>query len=96
MADLIAHKIKFYSQRDERSFFERLKELESVIEFSGVGPDIIIRMRDNIIEEDLREIIAIFFRYKVDMSQLRPFLNDENEEWFGNKKMFWYKNVFID
>ncbi len=46
-------------------------------------------------DEDLRELIALFYRYKVDMKQLEIFLNNDNQAWFyEGKKAYWHKRVF--
>ena len=46
-------------------------------------------------DTDLRDLLGLFYRYKIDMKQLRIFLNDDNKDWFyGNKKAYWHKKIF--
>jgi hypothetical protein len=47
-------------------------------------------------DNDLRELLALFHRYKIkNMSQLKVFLNETNRPWFyENKKSYWHKKVF--
>ena len=47
-------------------------------------------------DDDLTELLALFYRYKIkDMKQLQLFLNESNYKWFyENKKAFWYKKTF--
>lgn len=48
-----------------------------------------------IVDNDLRELLALFYRYKIDMKQLRVFLNEQNKEWFyGRPKGYWHYRVF--
>jgi hypothetical protein len=43
----------------------------------------------------LREILALFYRYNIDMKQLEIFLSDENKSWFfDNKESFWYGGIW--
>ena len=46
-------------------------------------------------DEDLRDLLALFFRYAAPMHQFRAFLTDTNEAWFrDNKSAFWHSKVF--
>lgn len=42
----------------------------------------------------LRELIALFHRYKIDTQLLAIFLSGKNKIWLKNDKAFWYKNMF--
>jgi hypothetical protein len=43
----------------------------------------------------LRELLALFYRYKIEMSQFSVFLSEKNKKWFyDNKQAYWYKKVF--
>lgn len=55
-----------------------------------------ISLGTKIIDDDLRELLALFYRYKIkNMQQLQIFLNNDNKTWFyENKKTFWHKKVF--
>ena len=46
-------------------------------------------------DQDLREILALFYRYKIDMKQLVVFLNNKNKMWFFDPpKGYWHRRVF--
>jgi len=46
----------------------------------GSGEELYVNVdKSKITEIDLREILALFYRYDVDMKQLGDFLNDENK-----------------
>ncbi len=44
--------------------------------------------------ESLRELIALFERYRIPMGQLAQFKTSRNESWFADPRAFWYRPVF--
>ncbi|MCF2906876.1 hypothetical protein L1285_00785 [Pseudoalteromonas sp. DL2-H2.2] len=92
---LEAKNIKFLSPADEQSFFDRLNALSGVNDVYGQGFSIIIDTNQSLGDEELREIIALFYRYGVNMKQLKTFLSEGNRIWFKhNQQSYWYKKVF--
>lgn len=79
---LICKRVIFYSQFDEDLFFEWIKKISVIIDVKGVLDEIHLYILDvNLDRAALREIIALFKRYKIDRKQLQVFLNDANEDW---------------
>ena len=95
---LVCKEVNFYSTFDDDAFFEWLKKISCVSSVKGFGEELYINVdKSKITEIDLREILALFYRYDVDMKQLEVFLNDENKPWFfDNKEAFWHKKVFLE
>ena len=94
---LVCKAVTYYSHRDEDAFFEWIKKISSIKKFKGLGDELYLYIESaEIPDNDLRELIALFYRYKVDMKQLAIFLNDNNKEWFheGKPKAYWHKQVF--
>lgn len=92
---LIGKKIKFYSQKDEEAFFEWIKRIECIERFEGAGDELYLYIAsDKVHDFDLRELLALFYRYDIEMKQLQKFLIEDNKTWFCNKKGFWYRKVF--
>ncbi len=88
-------KVKFLSSGDEQHFFSRIESLNGVIKVYGKGFSIIIEVEDSIDDLCLKELIAIFYRYNADMSQLKSFLTRENKFWFySNSRAYWHRKVF--
>lgn len=96
MPTLICRRVTFYSDQDEAAFFEWLKRISCIKEFRGEGYELYLHIaRKKISDANLRELLAIFERYKIDMKQLALFLNDRNSAWFkGNTHAFWHRKVF--
>jgi hypothetical protein len=86
----------YYSATDEAFFFAWIDKIPSIKTSNGIKDDLFLHFANNDIpDNDLREIIALFYRYKVDMKQLQIFLNDSNKEWFkDNKRAFWHRRVW--
>lgn len=79
---LICKKVIFYSTIDEDLFFEWIKRISVIVDVKGVLDEIHLYIMDlNLDRAALREIIALFKRYKIDRKQLQIFLNDANEDW---------------
>ena len=88
--------VKFYSHKDEDAFFEWIKKIDCIDGTSGVGDELYLEIAcDDLHDHDLLDLLALFYRYKVDMKQLARFLTKDNKRWFyDNKKAFWHKKVF--
>ena len=93
---LVCKSVRYFCNKDEDAFFEWIKKIECVESISRVGKELYLHIcADDIHEYDLRDLIGLFYRYKVDMKQLARFLNKNNKSWFyDNKKAFWHKKVF--
>ncbi len=93
---LVGKSVWYYSSIDEDLFFEWIKRIPSIIEFRGISDELHLYIKSNIIpDDDLRELIALFYRYKISMKQLTIFLNQNNKEWFyGKPKGYWHKKTF--
>lgn len=95
MHDLVASEVRYFSQGDEDNFFKWLSRIKIIKNLIYKHKDVIIELESQLIDdEDLEELIAIYLRYKLDLSQIAQFRHDGNQEWFANKKKLWYKKVF--
>ncbi|RYZ01382.1 MAG: hypothetical protein EOO73_35755 [Myxococcales bacterium] len=76
-------------------FFHWLGQIRSILRVEGRGDAILLHVSSKrVSENNLRELIAMFRRYKISMAQLAQFENDSNREWFRNPKAFWYHAIF--
>lgn len=92
---LICRSVIFYSENDENSFFEWIKKIECIERIAGLKNELYLHMVcDDLHDHDLRDLLALFYRYRIDMKQLQIFLNPENEKWFKNPQSYWYEKVF--
>ncbi|WP_116811993.1 hypothetical protein [Steroidobacter cummioxidans] len=95
MITLVATSVWYFSQGDEDSFFSWLKSIQCVSGVHGAGRDLFIEISTtNVSNADLIELIALFYRYDVDMRQLRQMLTEQNAAWFRDQEKFWHDKVF--
>lgn len=94
---LTCKNIIFSSSFDESAFFEWISRIDCIEGLSAVQEDVFLHIvSDDLHDDDLSELIALFNRYHIDMSQLRQFLNSNNRNWFFERdpKGFWHKLIF--
>lgn len=93
---LTCKRVTFYAPKDEDAFFEWIEKIPSITKFDGRGDELYLYLDSTeISDEDLDEILALFYRYKIDMKQLKIFLSEHNKEWFfDNPIAYWHKKVF--
>jgi hypothetical protein len=92
---LVAERVVFCSDLDESAFFKWLENIKCVKGVGGVGDAIHITVVTKQVDEcGLRELLALFKRYKISMGQLGAFDNPGFSDWFHNKKAYWYKQIF--
>jgi hypothetical protein len=97
MIKLICKRVRFYSINDELSFDDWISRINGIKKWEGVGDEIHLYLpRKTVSMTCLRDLTALFYRYKIDMKQLRQFVNDKNRQWYMNEKKYWYKKVFGD
>ena len=95
---LLCKQVKFYARKDEDAFFEWIEKIECIDHTSGAGDELYLHIAsDQLHDQDLRDLLALFFRYQIDMRQLSRYLCDDNKKWFyDNKQAYWHKKVFND
>lgn len=96
---LICKAVSYYSSLDEALFFDWIKKIPSIKSYDGKHDELYLHFESNqISDDDLRELLALFYRYKIkNMPQLQIFLHESNHAWFAdNKKAFWHKKTFGD
>lgn len=93
--ELQATGVRFFSQGDEAAFFGWLKTLPFIESTEGHGRTVYIKINSSTVDEDgLRELLALFRRYGVDLAQLVAFDREEFAEWFRRADAYWHKDIF--
>lgn len=98
---LICKAVIFCHPFDEDAFFDWIKKIPSVIKFEypyieGIRDELHLTIKSKRIpDEDLRAIIGLFYKYKIDMKQLKIFINEDNKSWIREDgKAYWNKMIF--
>jgi len=85
----------YFSQGDERAFFEWLKRIPCITKLGGQGEELHIHVRSSkVTQGSLRELIAAFRRYGVSMQQLAQLETASNRKWFRDPAAHWYRLIF--
>ncbi len=91
---LEATSVMYFSDGDEAAFFAWLDKISSVDSYKGRGSTLYIKVNATAVDaNDLREIIALFHRYGVDLRQLAVF-DRKKFSWFRRKNAYWHEDVF--
>ena len=93
--EIQASDVGFFSKNDEAAFFEWLDKIACVEKYFGRLRTINIIIKNDALDEDsLRELLALFNRYKIDMKPLIKLDRPEFAAWFHNQKAYWYQAIF--
>lgn len=88
-------RMRFYSEIDNEIFFEWVNKISAIKKIYHRGNAIGLWVPTNRISRaDLREILALFTRYNVNMYQCRRFLTKKNTRWFSSVCRDWFRNIF--
>lgn len=93
LVEISAKRIEFYSDHDEAAFFEWLQKIPCVSAAEGSGDAIVIQVLDDPSEEaGLRELLALFKRYEIDVKQVLA-LRMAQHAWARNPDAFWARQA---
>lgn len=82
--------VRFGSQLDEKHLFEWAMEIPGVLRWEQ---DTLV-VRTNLSQASLTDLLALFSRYQIPMTQLAQFRTTRNENWFAAPQMYWHSRVF--
>lgn len=92
---LRATRVTFLSAQDEAAFFDWAAKLKCVKSITGKLDWIEIEVASTpISDENLRELIALFTRYRSDLAQLRAFETPRNKVWLSDTRAYWHAAMY--
>jgi hypothetical protein len=87
--------VRYFSQGDETAFFDWIRRISCVTRFDGAGDTLYLHVRGSrIADRDLRELLALLYRYRMPMKQLAQFESPRNRTWFARPGVYWYARVW--
>jgi hypothetical protein len=93
--ELIVQEGTYFSPGDEAAFYHRLETLRCVSSVKGAFEGLHIVLSKPPSDAELRELIALLYRYDLDMTPLAVLRTKRNAAWFAdNKEAFWHVRVF--
>jgi len=85
----------FYSQGDERRFFEGLNEIEAIKSVNGVGVNLIVSIEMRLLnKEALRELMALLWRYGIPLAPLYQLAERKKYAWLNDERGYWHQSLF--
>lgn len=85
----------YYSEKDEAAFFDWLLSISCISEVEGDIRDLHIRFKRQPADAELRELIALFWRYRIGMKSLATLKTQRNAAWFAHDpSAYWHSKVF--
>lgn len=89
MIKLVCKAVRYMSTIDEDFFFAWIDRISCIEKVEGVGSELHLYIQEhNISRSNLKEILTLFLRYRIDTEQLKIFVKDENKDWFYNELLF--------
>lgn len=77
---IVCKKVYFYSQLDEDMFFSWIKSISCIQSFEAARDELYLDLVEQELSyEDMKELAALLYRYKIKMEQLKPFVNEKNK-----------------
>jgi hypothetical protein len=86
--------VRYYSKNDEHAFFDWLRKIKCVTKVHGHRNILTITIINDLDEDGLRDLIALFYRYRIDMKPLAQFDRPEFREWLHYRRAYWYSKMF--
>jgi hypothetical protein len=84
----------YYAPGDEAAFFEWLRKIPAVESIGGEGDTLDIVVSRPVDPDSLRELLALFRRYDIELAQLGQLDNPEVSRWFHDPRKYWYEAIF--
>ena len=91
---LIVRGPRYFAPGDETAFFSWLQSISCIASVGGEGYDVHIKLKRPPSDSNLRELIALLFRYRMNMRVLATYRTERNAHWFDDPKMYWHAKVF--
>jgi hypothetical protein len=91
---LTCRRVMYFSEGDELLFFSWLDKIKVIRRWEGKGDCILLYVSSRMSDTGLRELLAIFHRYKIDMRELAQFQSPSNRDWFTDPRKYWHKKIF--
>lgn len=84
----------YFSQQDEDVFFGWLQSIGCVDRVVGRLRSLHILLKRPPSEAQLRELLALFQRYRLNMRPLAVLKTNRNARWFADPQKYWFRKVF--
>ena len=85
----------FLSNLDEARFFEAIISNPATVSVRGIERSLEINIdKRKLSNDNLRELIALLFRYQVALGPLAEIANGPRHTWIRDSDYYWYTSMF--
>jgi len=83
---------RFFSEGDEKRFFDALATIPAITSHTGHGHDFTLKIdRRRLSSAMVRELVALLVRYGADLSSLCALAREEKFWWLNEPGNYWHK-----
>ncbi|WP_039798155.1 hypothetical protein [Nocardia araoensis] len=87
--------VTYYSPQDEAAFFGWLDKISCIESYQGRVRTLYLTVDLDAVDEDgLRELVALYRRYNINLKELRVLDADRVGPWFSDPDRWWHAEVF--
>ncbi|WP_181721737.1 hypothetical protein [Nocardia gipuzkoensis] len=87
--------VTYYSPQDEAAFFGWVDKISCIESYQGRVRTLYLTVDLDAVDEDgLREIVALYRRYNIDLKELQVLNADRVGPWFSDSDRWWHAEVF--
>ncbi|QNK74555.1 hypothetical protein H7F36_04780 [Variovorax sp. PAMC28562] len=85
---------QFYCEADERNFFTWLSGIDGISKYVGTQSGLNLTIPTPMDRGSFYDLVGLLSRYSLDLKCLRPLTINHPDQWFTDKKNYWYEKVF--
>lgn len=91
---LIPEPAWFSCEPDEIHFFAWLNEISAVRSVTASREGLELVVDTPVDKASFYELVGLLTRYDLDRTSVRPLCIDHPDDWFRDRKNYWYQSVF--
>jgi hypothetical protein len=92
---IVIEESMYFSKGDEKRFYDGLNAVKAIKKIHGQLSELYLEVAlSELHSDDMRELLALFWRYGVSLSFLKEVAVKKNFAWLRDTKKFWYKDLF--
>ncbi len=92
---LVVEGVVYYSDNDEAAFFEWLSKMNCIVKVGGEFRELHLMVQIDLVDRNnLLDIIALFYRYKMDIKQILKLDRPEFSSWLHDAQTYWFADMF--
>ena len=93
--EIEAENVRYFSKNDENIFFEWIKKIPCITDTKGRLSTLYLTVQMDVLDDyQMRDILALFQRYQIDMRTLKKIIKSDFLDWINDPIKFWHYDLF--